>query len=111
MSELQQLIDRTKAALEKTASSTWYKTESGICGPAGTTYRVSPQFTDAGGMSKESAEFIVQAHNDMPKLLAVIERALKDLQCAGGTVCLPDDPCYDCGVRADLDCIASQGEE
>lgn len=49
-----------------------HKRKGGICGSQ--TYKLSSQFTDAGGMSEADAAYIVHACNHFPALAAEVRR-------------------------------------
>ncbi len=66
LAEIQRLYDAATAG-------GWYKRKGGICGPSGQTYCVEPvQFTDRGGMNEANADFIIAAHEQLPRVLARI---------------------------------------
>lgn len=58
------------AALERGASGPWCKTAGGCCGPAGTVYAITPQFTDRGCMTEKDADLIIALRRHAPQLIA-----------------------------------------
>lgn len=65
------------AALDAAVSGGWYLTgEVRHCGYH-TTRRISPQFTDSGGMSEGSARVAVAARNALPALLRLARAAAR----------------------------------
>ena len=68
------MTDEQLAEIEARVSAAshgpWHKTKGGMC--IFQTYRVSPQFTDHGGMKMVDADFIIHARTDVPALLAAV---------------------------------------
>ena len=63
--------------LDAAASRDWCVTGTvGHCGDR-TTYKISPQFTDRGGMTEDSARVAVAARNALPALLRLARAAAR----------------------------------
>lgn len=71
-------LDRARAVFSDGARPIWSFNPNGHCGSA--TFRITPQYTDRGAMSREDAERACAAVNAMPAALArisALEAALR----------------------------------
>lgn len=81
MTERSELLARARELFLPTETPEfWGKTAAGVCGRAGTVYRITPQFTDRGAMSERNAERACAAVNAMPAALARIAELEAALQ-------------------------------
>lgn len=93
--------------LEKISPSVWGMNISGYCGEP--TYKITPQYTSAGGMSRSDAKLAVTARNALPALLAEVRvsraeiAGLKaDLAMAIGSIHAQDERERRAGERCEI---------